>query len=475
MLLGHLLYIGAAAGGLSMLLLARLLVGFGTGTLVLARTFVGDSVPPARKPRFMAWLGVVQFVGFAFTPGLGSISVNAHVGTLHINSFNFGSYLLAALSALAAIALGAVMYGWAAKEKQFQQRIQRLHADQEPLHQSASISVPVAAATGADAVAGSDSGRGAASPAAAAPASSDSPARGGVLPLWLLVFGNLVVRGSLSIAETFGSLLYFLIISPNESDQVADSGRFFLALGVGGVFVFLSVESVVRRLGARWSLCLSLGLALIGYGCLMDFDHDLSQPGFVIGMIFVWAVSSPIAQTIIASQLSAEVAERQQWAAAAAAAAAQNGNGGGRVGAGGPSQAVWMGRLTAGGSIGRILFPLIGGAVYRPGNSGEVMLICFLAHLLLIAAYAHLHRHTLGRDVRRQFAALLAALGQHELAARCRGHADGHGGGAQLPQRDGTPSLELQEQRRHAQRSDGYEPAPHAQHEEEQPQPQWHA
>lgn len=457
-----------------MLLLARLLVGFGTGTLVLARTFVGDSVPAARKPRFMAWLGVVQFVGFAFTPGLGSISVDAHVGTLHINSFNFGSYLLAALSALAAIALGAVMCGWAAKEKQFQQQIRRLHADQEPLHQSASISVSVAAEAGADAVAGS--GRGAASPAGAAPPSSDAraAARGGVLPLWLLVFGNLVVRGSLSIAETFGSLLYFLIISPNESDQVADSGRFFLALGVGGVFVFLSVESVVRRLGARWSLCLSLGLALIGYGCLMDFDHGLSQPGFVIGMIPVWAVSSPIAQTIIASQLSAEVAERQQWAAAAAAVA-PNGNGGGQFVSVVPSQAVWMGRLTAGGSIGRILFPLIGGAVYRPGNSGEVMLICFLAHLLLIAAYAHLHRHTLGRDVRRQSAALLAAMGQHELAARCRGLADGHGGGAQLPQRDSTPSLELQEQRRHAQRSDGYEPAPHAQHEEEQPQPQWHA
>ena len=51
-----------------------------------------------------------------------------------------------------------------------------------------------------------------------------------------------------------------------------------------------------------------------------------------------------------------------------------------------------MGHLTAAGSLGRILFPLMGGPLYNPKSTGGVMLICVFAHALIIAAYSWLNR-----------------------------------------------------------------------------------
>lgn len=424
-ILGHMFYIGAAAGGLSLLLLARLLVGFGTGTLVLARTFVGDHVPLSKKSRFMAWLGVEQFIGFAFTPGLGSLTLDSYIGKLHITTFNFGSYLLALLTLITFVGLCLVKRWLRKREDAFQQQLARLREQSRlmddnnlssamvpPLTDGSASHAPVASSVALPSPTSAQDARPSSSTTAALlPSASAVVARDNTL-LWVLVFGNLVIRGSLSIAETFGSLIYFIVISPGEADQVSDSATFFFALGVGGVAVFLLVEYLVKWFTTRWVLILSLLLAMLGYALVMDFDGDLHRHRFVAGMLFVWSISSPIAQTTIASQLSAELAARHQ--AAAAAADAQGANSVIVT----PSQALWMGHLTAAGSVGRILFPLLGGALYQPGNSGGVMLLCLLAHALVFASYTWLHRREMRADIKKQLSRILAQCNQHELAFR---------------------------------------------------------
>jgi hypothetical protein len=423
-LLGHTLYIAASAGGLSLLLVARLLVGFGTGTLVLARTFVGDYVAAKRKARFMSWLGVEQFIGFAFTPGLGSASVDAQMGPLTVTRYNFGSYLLGFLSMLAAGGLLYAQRRMTKDEEQAQRSRMGLQGGQSgsvaqlegALPNSNSAQEPSASSSGESRQAAVPSVMpaqqhvlGAASAAAASAAgaaplltasfsvdgvspSVSSAGRGSCScfprsewPLWVLVLSNLVVRGSLSVAETFGSLIYFIVVTPNDPDQVTDSSVFFLLLGVGGVCVFLMVEYLLRCVPARWLLCGALSVAVCGYGLLMDWDGDLAQMQFIAGMILVWSVSSPIAQTVIASQLSIELEERakqeRRWREA------KERETGVVQPAPPPSQAMWMANLTAAGSIGRILFPLIGGTLYSSTSSGGVMLLCLMAHVVALAAF----------------------------------------------------------------------------------------
>jgi hypothetical protein len=60
-----------------------------------------------------------------------------------------------------------------------------------------------------------------------------------------------------------------------------------------------------------------------------------------------------------------------------------------------------MGHLTAAGSIGRILFPLLGGAIYSEEVTGGVMLLCVLVHVIVFGAFAFFNREQLLDDLRR--------------------------------------------------------------------------
>ena len=276
MLVGHIFYIAAGSAGLALLVVSRLLVGFGTGTLTLARTFVGDHVPVARKSRFMAWLGIEQFVGFAFTPSFGALSFDDHIGAMHITTFNFGSYLLGTLTIFAFGGLFMVKRHWTKQEEQREQSTAGLQdRTMGPESNHAGIvtrtAQPIAVLSSS------------CSSSPALPASPPSSSFRQDALLWLLVFGNFSIRGSLSLAETFGSLIYFIVVTPGDSDQVSDSAIFFLLLGVGGVVVFLSVEYQVRLLGTRTVLCAALAIACVGYALMMDWDGDLPQTQFVAG------------------------------------------------------------------------------------------------------------------------------------------------------------------------------------------------
>lgn len=101
--IGHIFFIiaGSVIGGLYLLLISRVLTGFGTGILSVARAFVSKRTIAIERTRFMAKLGIVQFMGYAFTPILGGITVNAGA----MNTYNAGTYCLIILDTLLFFAL----------------------------------------------------------------------------------------------------------------------------------------------------------------------------------------------------------------------------------------------------------------------------------------------------------------------------------------------------------------------------------
>ena len=106
---GHILFIsadGVGSGGLYLLLVSRVLTGFGTGTLSVCRSFVSKHTDSSERTRFMSWLGIVQFAGYAFTPILGGLEVDWTVsGSWVINTFTAGTYVLLLMDALLLVGL----------------------------------------------------------------------------------------------------------------------------------------------------------------------------------------------------------------------------------------------------------------------------------------------------------------------------------------------------------------------------------
>ena len=224
----------------------------------------------------------------------------------------------------------------------------------------------------------------------------------------VFVFLNLSGRGILSVAEAFGTKMYDRITGPDgpSPDPPVTASTFFLIMGCMGLVVFLFMNRLVKWVEEANLLMLSFISMGIGFGVLVDFD-DISQhisthrphprsshttaaeamvekcalwltdadnplcycllcvsadlPDFIAGMTLVWVIGTPISQTLSVSMLSRHFSQQQKAGLA-------------------PTRGVgfWMGLVTASGSVGRIIFPLIAGALSLPTAALFASLAAFL-------------------------------------------------------------------------------------------------
>ena len=116
---GHILFVcadGLNSGGLYLLLISRALTGFGTGTLSVCRAFVSKNTEPSERTRFMSWLGIVQFAGYAFTPIVGGLAVSWPITvSWRISTFTAGTYALLLLDVALLVGLYFGLRGQAAE------------------------------------------------------------------------------------------------------------------------------------------------------------------------------------------------------------------------------------------------------------------------------------------------------------------------------------------------------------------------
>jgi MFS family permease len=148
-ILGNLLYALAAAapassGGVALFLLARLVLGFGSGTLGSCRAIVGEVTTANVRTREFAWLGFAKYVGYALTPILSIGLVGEwRVGGLTIDTFTAPAWL-GLLFCLAALVPVRLYFGSALAPLELQ-----VPAPPQQLELSGAVADPSESAAGA--------------------------------------------------------------------------------------------------------------------------------------------------------------------------------------------------------------------------------------------------------------------------------------------------------------------------------------
>jgi hypothetical protein len=106
-------------------------------------------------------------------------------------------------------------------------------------------------------------------------------------------------------------------------------------------------------------LCGFIAMSL-GFSLSMDFDHDLNIFDLSFSMAMIYCLATPITQTLVASMLSKSLSREEQGK--------------------------WMGLLTAAGSVGRIVFPLLAGLMYSPQSTNLVLMLPVLVAIIAVFA-----------------------------------------------------------------------------------------
>jgi len=85
-------------GPLAVLFIAQFVLGLGTGSLGVLRSYVAEQVAPAKRTYMLARLAALQYAGFAATPLLGSALVIAGRSISKTMEFVFPAYLVVILA-----------------------------------------------------------------------------------------------------------------------------------------------------------------------------------------------------------------------------------------------------------------------------------------------------------------------------------------------------------------------------------------
>lgn len=163
---------------------------------------------------------------------------------------------------------------------------------------------------------------------------------------------NVLTRMALSVMETLGGMLFGQVF---PSSSALGTGVYYGVLGFIGMAVLIGIIFLSKRV--QDSFLLLGGLILMELGQLFLISNDIGDTRFVIGTGITWAIGFPLAQTLVVSMFSKVVTS--------------------------PKQGVMMGWIGAGGSLGRVIGPIISGYIY--GASGFAFTFLFAAGCSLVA------------------------------------------------------------------------------------------
>ena len=469
-------YLGA--GALYVLVFARLLTGFATGTLSLARAFTSRETSKAERTKFMSWLGIVQFAGSAFTPILGGIEVDWQLtGAWTVNTYVAGTYFLLILDVAV---VGGLWWGMRCGRGENGEEVAQLstiqltvpmpaledkpagHAQSgnrrfvysaivesgDQAHLSAAVltrheaeqveegkheaihpqstapvetpplisrascqqmsedevkqpalpasplhlnslhrrSLSVATPTSRPAAISFTERRLSAPPTVdlgpirreelssmsiVSPTPSEVPtlfsASWRSSPMFTPIFFiclNATSRGCLAVAETYGSILFYTAVhgpayNPAEVSTTS-AAWFYTILGGVGVVVFILMDTFTHLVNEITLLLCGFIAMSLGFSLSLDFDHDLNIVELSFSMAMIYCLATPITQTLVASMLSKSLSKAEQGK--------------------------WMGLLTAAGSVGRIVFPLLAGVMYSPQSNNLVLMLPALVAMIAVLA-----------------------------------------------------------------------------------------
>jgi len=325
-----------------LLLISRVVVGIGAGTLGQSRGYVSQVTTKEQRTRYVAYLTVSQFAGFAVTPGISILLSFLDfdlfgVERLEADQYSSAGYLLAVL------ALVSIFVVWFVFKD-----------PPSPPHSTTDPELPKEKISLLDRVT---------SAAKSAPALLKNPDFRKILLFSGLIFAT---RTAVAVVETASSE-----ISESAFNWSSETLSYFLCgLGLLGTGILIALPSICKQLGTIGEgllLCVGVFSLALGLTLMMPFQHSMMDKyTFVIGLGFTWSVGSALSQTLIISYLSRILNPASQGAV--------------------------MGWLASLGSVSRIIGALwtgfalagSGGAFVALGIPSALMVFCLLGTFALV-------------------------------------------------------------------------------------------
>lgn len=323
-----------------LLLISRIIVGIGAGTLGQSRGYVSQVTTKEQRTRFVAYLTISQFAGFAVTPGISIILSYLDfdlfgLESLEADGFSSAGYLLAIL---AVITIALVWFVFTdppispsqptaavTEKKNFAVRVQELANSVRALVHDPDFRK-------------------------------------------IFLFSGLIfaTRTAVAVVETASSE-----ISQSAFSWTPQTLSYFLCgLGVLGTGILIALPSVCKRLGTIGEgllLCVGVFSLAIGMVLMIPFHHtEVDKYTFVVGLGFTWSLGSALCQTLIIAYLAQILNPVSQGAV--------------------------MGWLASLGSVSRIIGALwtgfalagSGGALLALGAPSALMTLCLAGTLVLV-------------------------------------------------------------------------------------------
>lgn len=268
---GNILYLCAdrhVAASKNLLAFSRFVVGFGAGNRSVCRANVASMTNVQQRLKYITILAVVVFVGYALTPGLGSlvVEVDRFVFGIHLNKFTAPGVVLIALNI-------ATVFGMLVM---FDESIDRTHAPMDSPSNAPEVRVSVL------------------------------PQRLINIGLCVFVMLNFNARGILSIFETVNIPLFLQASGhdPNSQAAVVEASRFQLYLGLLGLLSYLSIHALRHQVRDVTWLHFGFAAMAIGNGLLAICPTSLSLFRLVTSEVFVWSIGCPITTAVVVAAFS---------------------------------------------------------------------------------------------------------------------------------------------------------------------------
>jgi len=306
--LGNVIYLLAdqhVTDSLTVLAISRFLVGFGAGNRSVCRANVAALTTVNQRLKYLTILAAVVFLGYALTPGLGTVVANVDMYFLgmHLNKFTAPGMILVAFNVITIIAMLTI----------FDESI--------TIHDGPAESPTVGAAHNPlyD--------------------STHLPDRIVKIGAGVFIFLNFNARGILSVFETVNIPLFLQVTGsdPASVDAVVTASNFQFYLGCLGLVTYFSIEFFRHRVtDVNWVQSGFLMLT-VGNILLVVAPSSLTFTRLLVAELFVWSIGCPITTAVVVAAFSKLL--------------------------GGRPQGTLMGLLGSAASISRIVLPLLPAAI----------------------------------------------------------------------------------------------------------------
>ncbi|CEG41541.1 major facilitator superfamily [Plasmopara halstedii] len=307
-LVGNVIYLIAdqhVAGSLTALAVSRFIVGFGAGNRSVCRADVASITTINQRLPYLTLLATVVFLGYALTPGLGSLvaTTDSFIFGIHFNKFTSPGMILIVFNVLTIIGMLTV------------------YDESVGIHDGP----PESPRTAATSNTLSDP--------------TTMPERIVNIGAAVFIFLNFNARGILSVFETVNIPLFIEATGqdPESVSAVVAASNFQFYLGLLGLLTYFSIEYFRHSLKDVSWVQLGFMTLLAGNMLLVVAPAQLSFSQLAIAEFLVWSVGCPITTAVVLAAFSKLL--------------------------GGRPQGTLMGLLGSAASISRIVLPLLPAAI----------------------------------------------------------------------------------------------------------------